>query len=76
MFWAKDCAATRAAAPRSRGYCSGGTITMGIVGVDMALDASGHDSPAVLELAALNAGLQTGYPNPLDAAIMARGGWV
>src|SRR4029077_7990413 len=34
MFWANDCAATRAAAPRSRGYCSGGTITMGVAPAD------------------------------------------
>lgn len=49
-----------------------GTITQGVVGVDMTLDATGEDSRAVLDLAALNAGLQTNYSNPLDAAIMAR----
>ncbi len=48
-----------------------GTITMGVVGVDRALDGAGAESPRVLGLAVLNAGLQTGYPNPLDAAIMA-----
>ena len=31
---ANDCAATRAAAPRRRGYCSGGTITMGVAPAD------------------------------------------
>jgi Mg2+-importing ATPase len=48
-----------------------GTITMGAVGVDRTLDASGESSPTVLDLAVLNAGLQTGYTNPLDTAIMA-----
>jgi Mg2+-importing ATPase len=48
-----------------------GTVTAGVVGVDGALDADGADSPAVLDLAVLNAGLQTGYPNPLDLAILA-----
>ncbi|HEY0117203.1 MAG TPA: magnesium-translocating P-type ATPase [Cellulomonas sp.] len=49
-----------------------GTITAGVVGVDSAVDASGADSARVLELATLNSGLQTGYPNPLDGAILAR----
>lgn len=49
-----------------------GTITEGVVGIDQALDAAGADSASVLELAALNAGLQTGFPNPLDAAIIGR----
>lgn len=48
-----------------------GTVTAGVVGVDGALDPDGADSPAVLGLAVLNAGLQTGYPNPLDIAILA-----
>ncbi len=49
-----------------------GTITAGTVGVDSVIDASGADSPRVLRLATLNSGLQTGYPNPLDAAILTR----
>lgn len=48
-----------------------GTITLGTVDVDQALGADGAEDPAVLELSVLNAGLQTGYPNPLDAAILA-----
>jgi Mg2+-importing ATPase len=49
-----------------------GTITAGVVGIDQALDAEGTTSASVMEMAVLNAGLQTGYPNPLDAAIVAR----
>jgi Mg2+-importing ATPase len=49
-----------------------GTITVGTMKVDTAVDAAGVDTPAVLELAVLNAALQTGYPNPLDAAIVAQ----
>lgn len=49
-----------------------GTITAGVVGVDRVVDASGADSARVLELATLNSGLQTAYPNPLDTAVLAR----
>jgi Mg2+-importing ATPase len=48
-----------------------GTITAGVVGIDRALDAAGTVSTSVMAMAVLNAGLQTGYPNPLDAAIIA-----
>ena len=46
-----------------------GTLTAGVVRLDGALDADGSPSEAVLRWAALNAGLQTGLPNPLDQAI-------
>jgi len=49
-----------------------GTITAGSVRVDRALDAAGQPSERILDLAALNAGLQSGYPNPLDRAVLAR----
>jgi Mg2+-importing ATPase len=48
-----------------------GTLTEGVVHLDGAVDPSGEASAAVLELAALNAGLQTGLANPLDEAIVA-----
>ena len=46
-----------------------GTLTEGVVRLDGALDASGHPSDEVLGLALVNATLQAGMPNPLDAAI-------
>ena len=49
-----------------------GTITAGSVRVDQVLDAAGRPSERMLTLASLNAGLQTGYPNPLDLAVLAR----
>jgi Mg2+-importing ATPase len=48
-----------------------GTLTVGVVRLDGAVDAHGEASPEVLRWAALNAGLQTGLPNPLDEAIVA-----
>lgn len=48
-----------------------GTLTQGVVRVDGAYDAHGVESPAVLELAVVNAALQTGLPNPIDAALLA-----
>lgn len=47
-----------------------GTITLGVARLDDALDTSGESSDAVLRLARLNAGLQEGFTNPLDAAIL------
>jgi P-type Mg2+ transporter len=47
-----------------------GTITAGAVHLDSALDLSGRPSREVLRLARLNAGLQRGFPNPLDQAIL------
>ncbi len=46
-----------------------GTITSGTVTLDQTLDVSGAPSDAVGELAYLNASLQRGFPNPIDAAI-------
>ena len=50
-----------------------GTLTLGEVGLGGTLDADGQDSPPVLQLAWLNAELETGIENPLDAAIVAAG---
>lgn len=47
-----------------------GTLTEGVVTLDGAWNADGVPSPAVLDLAAANAALQTGLVNPLDAAIL------
>jgi Mg2+-importing ATPase len=47
-----------------------GTLTEGVVTLDGAWDAGGVPSPAVLQLAATNATLQTGLVNPLDGAIL------
>ena len=49
-----------------------GTLTRGVVQLDRALDTSGSPSERVLRLAGMNAGLQRGYPNALDAAILHR----
>ena len=46
-----------------------GTLTAGVVRLDRALDPTGTASSRVLELAALNARLQTGLPNALDDAV-------
>ena len=46
-----------------------GTLTEGTVHVHAALDAAGATSERVLRLAAVNATLQSGFPNPIDAAI-------
>ena len=46
-----------------------GTLTEGVVQVESAYDAAGTASDDVLELAALNAALETGVASPLDDAI-------
>jgi len=46
-----------------------GTLTEGITDLDGAFDPDGGPSPAVLEVAAVNAALQAGLANPLDQAI-------
>ena len=51
-----------------------GTLTAGVVQLERALAVDGRASERVLHLAALNAALQTGYPNPLDQAILVRSG--
>ncbi len=50
-----------------------GTLTEGAVKLEGAFDADGAESPDVLRAAALNAALQTGLDNPLDAAILDAG---
>jgi Mg2+-importing ATPase len=47
-----------------------GTLTEGVVTLDGAWDTDGAPAPAVLELAAANASLQTGLVNPLDDAVL------
>ncbi len=47
-----------------------GTLTRGVVELDGAVDPSGSPSPALMRLAAINARLETGIENPLDAAIV------
>ncbi len=48
-----------------------GTVTAGEMRVHRAVDGRGRDDPRVLATAALNSALQTGPPNPMDAAILA-----
>ncbi len=50
-----------------------GTITEGTVALAGAVGPDGTESPEVRHLAFLNAALQTGIENPLDAAIVASG---
>ncbi len=47
-----------------------GTLTEGRIDLSAVLDAQGLASEAVLRLAFLNAALETGIENPLDAAIV------
>ncbi|MGZ8788370.1 MAG: magnesium-translocating P-type ATPase [Thermoanaerobaculia bacterium] len=47
-----------------------GTLTRGVVEVEGAFDAEGAASDEVLDLAAINAALETGVANPLDDAIL------
>ena len=47
-----------------------GTLTEGVVRVELACDARGVASAAVLRAAGINARLQTGLANPLDEAIL------
>jgi Mg2+-importing ATPase len=48
-----------------------GTMTSGAVQLESSLDVDGHSSDRVRRLAYLNAKLQTGFTNPIDAAIVA-----
>jgi Mg2+-importing ATPase len=50
-----------------------GTLTVGTTRLEGALDVRGRPDAEVLRLARLNAGLQRGFANPLDAAVL-RGG--
>jgi P-type Mg2+ transporter len=47
-----------------------GTLTAGAVILNRALGVDGNESPEVLRLARLNAGLQRSFSNPIDDAIM------
>ena len=47
-----------------------GTLTMGVVELNGAIDLSGNKSADVLHLAVLNASLQKSFPNPLDQTII------
>src|SRR5262249_37188821 len=47
-----------------------GTITVGEVKLDSAVDVDGKPSDKVLLFAQLNAHFQAGYTNPIDAAIL------
>jgi Mg2+-importing ATPase len=47
-----------------------GTLTEGVVKLEGAYDADGNKSDEILELAALNAKVQSGLANPLDDAIL------
>jgi Mg2+-importing ATPase len=51
-----------------------GTLTSGVMQVDASVDPFGADSDRALTLAAVNSRLQTGFRNPLDAAILQRMG--
>jgi Mg2+-importing ATPase len=50
-----------------------GTLTEGVVTLDAAVDPAGRPDAQVKRLAFLNAALETGIENPLDAAIVAAG---
>ena len=50
-----------------------GTLTAGVMSLDAAEDVDGASSEDVLRLAFLNAALETGIENPLDAALVAAG---
>jgi Mg2+-importing ATPase len=47
-----------------------GTLTVGVVSLDAALDAGGSPSQQVLRYAYVNSALQSGLENPLDTAIV------
>ena len=49
-----------------------GTLTVGVVQLDGALDVNGQPSDEVMRCAYLNAAFQTGLANPLDEAILAQ----
>lgn len=48
-----------------------GTLTHGDIKLDQALDSAGSPNAQVKQFAILNAHFQTGYPNPIDKAILA-----
>jgi P-type Mg2+ transporter len=48
-----------------------GTLTEGVISLEGGFDATATASPAVVELGAINAALETGLASPLDDAILA-----
>ena len=48
-----------------------GTLTLGVVRLHLTCESSGVSSPKVLQYAQLNAGLQSGFKNPIDDALIA-----
>ena len=50
-----------------------GTLTLGTMALEQALDADGRPSGEVLHLAHLNAAFETGIDNPIDAALVEAG---
>jgi len=50
-----------------------GTLTSGVITLSSAVSAEGAESATVMQLAYLNAALETGIDNPLDAGIVAAG---
>jgi Mg2+-importing ATPase len=48
-----------------------GTLTEARIALDSHVDAQGHDSPRVLELAYVNSRFETGLRSPLDEAVLA-----
>jgi len=50
-----------------------GTLTVGEIALNQALDCEGKTSPLVAKIAYLNAAFETGIDNPLDDAIVAAG---
>jgi Mg2+-importing ATPase len=50
-----------------------GTLTQGLVVLEACVSPNGDESAAVAKFAFLNAALETGIENPLDAAVMAMG---
>lgn len=50
-----------------------GTLTLGVIHLDAALDSEGYASARVAQLAYLNAYFESGISNPLDEAITAAG---
>jgi len=49
-----------------------GTLTQGVVQLDASLDPQGEPSESVFRLAYMNAKFETGLPNPLDEALIAK----
>ncbi|MBL8286443.1 MAG: HAD-IC family P-type ATPase [Rubrivivax sp.] len=50
-----------------------GTLTVGVMALERAIDAAGADAPEVLHTAFLNAAFETGIDNPIDTALVAAG---